>query len=225
MDISEDILNKIVFWEGTAQESFMDYFPKINPISLGFYMIGRGGKYKLIGNQMISDYNKFLNDEKIDDIICFDNNEIYYKYLATYNDGEIDDSKFESDMEVISEFLASNDTYLDRFNNFLEESGFYTSLEGVVNSKLERELWNNMIRTIYRWYKKYKQLDILYQCDVCGKINPETFDGKLTKCCSTKGEYLGDNLIEWENPSKVFYTLPDIDGVPYSSIGKISNIL
>lgn len=219
---SEDILNKIVFWEGTAQESFMDYFSTINPNSLGFYMIGRGGKYKIIGNQIINDYNKHLQNKKVEDIICFDNNELYWKYLETHKDGEVNNDKFEEDMEIISEFIASNDIYQERFKNFLEENGFYSSLEYVVNSKLERELWSNMIRSIYKWYKNYKNLEELYQCDVCDKINPETFENtRLTKCCSTKGKYLDNGSIEWENPSKAFYDLPDIDGIPYSSIGKL----
>ena len=45
-----------------------------------------------------------------------------------------------------------------------------------------------------------------YRCDHCGKLNPETFNGRLTKCCAVTKREKGAYAVNDEN-GKQWYAL------------------
>jgi hypothetical protein len=107
-----EIYKKILNWSEEAGEDFVDYFDSdINIYNFMFWCYGRGFLNK----------NKFNLWEK-----AIEEKDIFAKMATSIISGSeeysiFDEDSWEDGYMMLADFISSSDTYIKRFNSFLED--------------------------------------------------------------------------------------------------------
>ena len=108
-------------------ESFIDYFDtNINPASFMFWCLGKGYQSKEKFDLWQKDYINIGHLMSANNYIC--DHEQYTPYAVflkneymTEEEDKIEDKK---GLWVLAEFIASNQLYIDRFNNYVNQKEY-----------------------------------------------------------------------------------------------------